>query len=124
MQLLMQETPATQEWMEGVPEDDIVPNSHAKLESEREYDIKSIIDENETQYHIDWEDDDVTGEEFQPTWEPKEYANHLAVMDWRRRKALMKCQLAFLLLLSGANSRRWKTKQKERNESSMDYSNS
>lgn len=44
------------------------------------------MQENRRKYLIAWEDDEVTGEKFEPTWEPKEYANELAVRDWKERK--------------------------------------
>lgn len=53
---------------------------------DREYKVKQILQENRRKYLIAWEDDEVTGEKFEPTWEPKEYANELAVRDWKERK--------------------------------------
>lgn len=53
---------------------------------DREYKVKQILQENRRKYLIAWEDDEVTGEKFEPSWEPKEYANELAVRDWKERK--------------------------------------
>ena len=32
------------------------------------YKVRNIIDENQSKYLIDWEDDPVTGEQYTPTW--------------------------------------------------------
>ncbi|OMP85241.1 hypothetical protein BK809_0003911 [Diplodia seriata] len=47
---------------------------------------KSILQETQTQYRIDWANDPETGEVYSPTWEPKAHANHLLVADWKRKK--------------------------------------
>ena len=57
------------------------------VDYEKDYKVRSIIGENETQYHIDWAPDEESGEVYEPTWEPKENANSLAIEDWERRKA-------------------------------------
>ncbi len=54
--------------------------------SQQLYEINDILDETKTRYLLDWKDDPVTGESFQPTWEPKSYANEEAVADWERQK--------------------------------------
>ena len=36
---------------------------------------------------ISWEDDEVTGEKFEDSWEPKANANREAVVDWEYQKA-------------------------------------
>ncbi|PYH78516.1 hypothetical protein BO82DRAFT_405168 [Aspergillus uvarum CBS 121591] len=45
-----------------------------------EYYINCILEETESQYLIDWEGP------WDPTWEPKEHANALAVETWERNK--------------------------------------
>ena len=50
------------------------------------YAVKDIIDENETHYRIDWENNAATGESYSPTWEPKSFANDEAVADWGKKK--------------------------------------
>ncbi|KAK5119879.1 hypothetical protein LTR85_007205 [Meristemomyces frigidus] len=63
------------------------PHPHGVVDFEREYKIKNILDEKDRQYLIDWEDDEVTGEHYEPSWEPKANANKEAVADWERQKA-------------------------------------
>lgn len=48
--------------------------------------VRNIIAEDAKRYRVDWEDGS-DGEKFEPTWEPKENVNALAVMDWERVKA-------------------------------------
>ena len=55
-------------------------------EPEIYYKVKNIIGERKRTYLIDWEDDQVTGEQFKPTWEPKAFANEEAIADWERFK--------------------------------------
>ena len=47
--------------------------------------VKNIIAESDGKYLIDWED--AGGKSFEPTWEPKKYANEEAVRDWESEKA-------------------------------------
>ncbi|KAK3702475.1 hypothetical protein LTR37_014837 [Vermiconidia calcicola] len=63
------------------------PHPHGDYDPESEYKIKSIIGENKTHYHISWEDDEITGEQYENTWEPKKFANQLAIDDWKEQKA-------------------------------------
>lgn len=59
---------------------------------EVEYKVRNILEESATRYRIDWEDGP-NGEKYDPTWEPKEYANEAAILDWeeqKRREALLK----------------------------------
>ncbi|KFY25945.1 hypothetical protein V493_04350 [Pseudogymnoascus sp. VKM F-4281 (FW-2241)] len=51
------------------------------------YDLRDILDENETHYLIDWEDDKVTGETYKPTWEPKSFVEQDAIVVWEEKKA-------------------------------------
>ena len=60
---------------------------HGRINSKREYNLRSIVDEDETRYHIEWEDDEVTGRAYENTWEPKHCANQAAIDDWERQKA-------------------------------------
>lgn len=49
--------------------------------------VRDILDESETAFLIDWEDNPKTGEIYEPTWEPKEYVEPGAVLDWEQAKA-------------------------------------
>lgn len=62
---------------------------HGKIDSQKEYRLKSIVGEDEThdRYLISWEDDPDTGESFVDTWEPRANANQAAIDDWERQKA-------------------------------------
>jgi len=60
---------------------------HGRIDYDRDYELRAILDERRGRYLIDWEDDKVTGESYEPTWEPKRNANKSAVEDWERRKA-------------------------------------
>ena len=62
-------------------------HAHGKIDPKREYKIKSIVDESDTKYLISWEDDEVTGESFSDTWEPKRNANQEAIDDWEQQNA-------------------------------------
>jgi type IV secretory pathway TrbF-like protein len=55
---------------------------HGQIEADKTYKVRSILDESKTSYKIDWEDDPVTGEKYDPTWEPKANANQAAIDDW------------------------------------------
>ncbi|MCJ1434337.1 hypothetical protein MMC27_003704 [Xylographa pallens] len=50
------------------------------------YKVRDIINEKGSKYLIDWEDDPETGEKYQPTWEPKSYANAEAVAAWKQKR--------------------------------------
>ncbi|GME54995.1 chromo domain shadow [Neofusicoccum parvum] len=58
----------------------------ASVESDSFYEARAILKETKNKYLIDWENDRVTGEVYQPTWEPKRNANKLLVDDWKCRK--------------------------------------
>lgn len=60
------------------------------MDYDKEYKIRSILEESATQYLIDWEDDFQSEQKYEPTWEPKEFANDLARQDWEKQKALNK----------------------------------
>ncbi|KAF1822881.1 uncharacterized protein K489DRAFT_394553 [Dissoconium aciculare CBS 342.82] len=62
------------------------PTPHDQIEGEPVYRARSIIDENKTYYKIDWEDDPITGERYDPTWEPKANANQALRDDWHQQK--------------------------------------
>lgn len=71
-------------WKEFVLVDDTSQLSERDgYEADREYKIRTIVAESRKKYLIDWEDDEQTGETFEPTWEPKAYANQLAIEDWK-----------------------------------------
>ncbi|KAL1840735.1 hypothetical protein VTJ49DRAFT_175 [Mycothermus thermophilus] len=61
------------------------------------YAIRDIIDEKfengKLYYRVDWADDPITGESFDPTWEPAENVTDTAIADWeaekRRRQGLL-----------------------------------
>jgi hypothetical protein len=54
----------------------------------REYSAREILKEDKKKgYYIDWEDDPITGESFEPTWEPKGCANKALIADWEKKKA-------------------------------------
>ena len=57
------------------------------VDPEREYKLKSILEESKSKYLIEWEDDEETGQRFENTWEPKRNANQQAIEDWERQKA-------------------------------------
>ncbi|KXS96739.1 hypothetical protein AC578_9010 [Pseudocercospora eumusae] len=57
------------------------------FDQEKEYHIRSILNETATQYQIAWADDPVTGKPYSTTWEPKSNANQAAIDDWERQKA-------------------------------------
>jgi hypothetical protein len=65
----------------------LAQHPHGDVDPEKEYKLRSIIAERPGQYLIDWEDDEETGEPYEPSWEPKANANRQAVADWKRRKA-------------------------------------
>ncbi|KAL9126486.1 MAG: hypothetical protein Q9217_004468 [Psora testacea] len=52
------------------------------------YKIRGIIGERENEYLIDWTDDPITGESFQPDWQPKANANSAAVEAWKSRQLI------------------------------------
>ena len=66
---------------------DSEPHAHGKFDPYREYKLKSIVGENAKEYLISWEDDEITGEVFVDTWEPKRNANRQAIEDWEKQKA-------------------------------------
>lgn len=58
-----------------------------KHDEDQLYDLRDILDESETHYLIDWEDDKVTGETYKPTWEPKSFVEQDAIVVWEAKKA-------------------------------------
>ncbi|PGH27159.1 hypothetical protein AJ80_01116 [Polytolypa hystricis UAMH7299] len=54
--------------------------SQGSEDSDQEYPIKCIVRESQTQYLIAWEGP------YEPTWEPKHYANDAAIETWENRK--------------------------------------
>lgn len=63
-----------------------IDHPHGEIDSQREYKVRGILQEKKKTYLIDWEDDEVTGESYPPTWEPKANANQLAIDEWESRK--------------------------------------
>ena len=72
---------------------------HGNVDPEREYKLKSIVGESATEYLINWEDDEETGEKFENTWEPKDHANQEAVDDWEAQKADKKSEIYVLFVI-------------------------
>jgi len=52
------------------------------------YTIRGILDENETNYLVDWED--IGSQSFSPTWEPKSTVTDLAIKAWEEDKKVEK----------------------------------
>lgn len=78
-------------------------HKHGDFDPDREYQIKSILDETKTHYLISWEDDEASGETFADTWEPKENANREAVQDWRKQKGKKKSMIACFFVIRARN---------------------
>ena len=63
-------------------------NQEKKTSDSGEYLAREILKEDKKKgYYIDWEDDPITGESFEPTWEPKGCANKVLIADWEKKKA-------------------------------------
>ncbi|KAK4501441.1 hypothetical protein PRZ48_007250 [Zasmidium cellare] len=62
------------------------PHPHGNVDPERLYKVRSILEERDDEYLIDWEDDEETGEKFEPTWEHKSNANRAAVEEFEARR--------------------------------------
>ena len=63
-------------------------NQEKQTSDSREYLAREILKEDKKKgYYIDWEDDPITGESFEPTWEPKGCANEVLIADWEKKKA-------------------------------------
>ncbi|USW54650.1 hypothetical protein Slin15195_G079690 [Septoria linicola] len=75
---------------EGLRTPTASPPHKRQIKVEKKYKVRSIIDERSSHYHIDWESDSDTGGSCESTWEPKSYANQLAVEDWETKKAAYK----------------------------------
>ncbi|ELR02570.1 hypothetical protein VC83_08950 [Pseudogymnoascus destructans] len=58
-----------------------------KYDENQLFDLRDILDESETHYLIDWADDKVTGETYEPTWEPKSFVEQDAIVAWEETKA-------------------------------------
>ncbi|KAL1589764.1 hypothetical protein WHR41_01617 [Cladosporium halotolerans] len=67
------------------------PHPHGDFDDEKFYKVRTVLEERGShknrQYLIDWEDDEQTGEKFEPTWEPRENVNEEALADWAEQKA-------------------------------------
>nr|OQO28916.1 hypothetical protein B0A51_03936 [Rachicladosporium sp. CCFEE 5018] len=64
--------------------------AHGKIDPDKLYAAKDIIDENKTHYLVDWENDSDTGETYEPTWEPHANLTTQAVADWEAKKTAKK----------------------------------
>ena len=63
-------------------------NQEKQTSDIREYLAREILKEDRKKgYYINWEDDPITGESFEPTWEPKGCANEALIADWEKKKA-------------------------------------
>lgn len=71
-----------------------VPHAHGEVDPNRFFKLRSIVGEDKNNYLISWEDDEVTGEKFEDTWEPKKNANRQAIEDWEKQKAEKRSMLA------------------------------
>lgn len=58
-----------------------------KYDENQLFDLRDILEESETHYLIDWADDKVTGETYDPTWEPKSFVEQDAIVAWEEKKA-------------------------------------
>jgi hypothetical protein len=84
------------------------PHPHGEFDEDQFYKVRTILAERvigrKTQYKIDWEDDERTGEKFAPTWEPKENLTEVALADWEKLKlakqASMSCDPCLHLSVS------------------------
>ncbi|KAH6664409.1 hypothetical protein B0J14DRAFT_245299 [Halenospora varia] len=58
---------------------------------EQEYPVREIRDEENRNgklwYLIDWEDNKITGEKYDQTWEPAEFVNEEAIRDWEEQRS-------------------------------------
>ncbi|KFY44368.1 hypothetical protein V494_01509 [Pseudogymnoascus sp. VKM F-4513 (FW-928)] len=58
-----------------------------KYDENQLFDLRDILEESETHYLIDWADDKITGETYDPTWEPKSFVEQDAIVAWEEKKA-------------------------------------
>ncbi|KAK6438380.1 hypothetical protein LTR95_005418 [Oleoguttula sp. CCFEE 5521] len=65
-------------------------HAHGKIDPEKFYSAKDIIDEDKTHYLVDWENDSDTGEIYEPTWEPHANLTAKAIADWEAKKSAKK----------------------------------
>ncbi|KFX92762.1 hypothetical protein O988_07140 [Pseudogymnoascus sp. VKM F-3808] len=63
-----------------------------KYDENQLYDLRDILDESETHYLIDWADDKITGETYEPTWEPKSFVEQDAIVAWEEKKARIEAE--------------------------------
>ncbi|OAX85401.1 hypothetical protein ACJ72_00212 [Emergomyces africanus] len=71
---------STQESTPAGSESFLQLSDEASVSSDQEYPIKSILDESRQKYLIAWEGP------YQPTWEPKHFANDVAIQIWEKKK--------------------------------------
>jgi hypothetical protein len=77
------------------------PHPHGEFDEETFYQVRTVLAERvvrgKTQYRIDWEDDEKTGEKFAPTWEPKENLTEVALADWEKLKLSKQASMSYHL---------------------------
>ncbi|KAF2153493.1 hypothetical protein K461DRAFT_293754 [Myriangium duriaei CBS 260.36] len=61
---------------------------HWDLDDPEVYEVKEILDERTNEYLISWAPNRITGEEYPPDWNRKEYVNLTAIEDWERKKKI------------------------------------
>lgn len=66
--------------------DSLAQHPHGEVDPDQEYEARAILDESKNKYLIQWEDNTVTGEKFNDSWEPKRLANKFLVRDWNETK--------------------------------------
>ncbi|EMC94269.1 hypothetical protein BAUCODRAFT_36736 [Baudoinia panamericana UAMH 10762] len=71
----------------NIPVPPASPHPHGDVDPGKFYQARKILDEDRTRYYIDWENDEVTGAAYEPTWEPKAHANRQLIDEWKRQKA-------------------------------------
>jgi hypothetical protein len=58
--------------------------SRQMSDDEPKFAVRSILDENKTKYLVDWED--INGQSFDPTWEPKNFVTPDLIPEWEELK--------------------------------------
>lgn len=61
-------------------------HQHGEVDPEQFYTVRNILEEKKNRYLVDWEDGS-DGQEYEPTWEPKENVNEVAIREWEVVKA-------------------------------------
>ncbi|PGG96578.1 hypothetical protein AJ79_09527 [Helicocarpus griseus UAMH5409] len=74
-------TLSTQDSTTTVSESQLALSDAVSVNSDQEYPIKCILEESSDKYLIAWEGP------YEPTWEPKEFANDVAIQIWENKKS-------------------------------------